>query len=71
MTTTFERIAALEAERQQLLASGDDWSFADERRRGRISDIKAELETLWHQERQNRAASKKSHGRRLPNIRDI
>lgn len=71
MATTLERISALEAERQRLLASGDDWSFADESRRRRIADIKSELELLWHQERQNRAQAKKSHGRRLSDIRDI
>ena len=61
--TTIERIAALEAERQQLLASGDDWTFADERRRGRLRDIKAELESLWSQERSIRAKLRANRSR--------
>lgn len=71
MLTPLQRIHALETERQQLLAAGDDWSFADRNRIGRIRNIEAELQQLWHEERQLRADRKQSHGRRLRSMLDI
>jgi hypothetical protein len=57
--TTLDRINALETERQALLNTSDDWSFADESRRKRLADIKTELERAWDTERQQRATQMK------------
>lgn len=56
--STMERISALEHERQELLNSSDDWSFADASRIDRIRSIRAELDRLWDTERQQRATKR-------------
>ncbi len=67
--TTQDQINALEIKIQTLRSELS--TFANEQRRAMIAEMVVEKNKLWEQMRREKAANRKSHGRRLTDPRDM